>query len=379
MTQRGKTSAAYKTGVAPTSERLAISVLGRMRVDIHGQELRFKSRKSRAALAYLALNDDSHETRERLVGLLWSESAEEKARASLRQIVHELRETLKDAGYGGLQSARLDIELDPTTISVDLWDVLRSAESHAAHPLILDVPRIADTLLQDFDDIDPSFRMWLLAKRQTVHDRLLRHLEAGLRDETATRDMRMQLAAAILNLDPTHEEACRMLMQSRAAAGDIAGALRAYKSLWNVLGDEHDMEPSALTQQLVADIKQGRFDAIAAEAAPPPGASAVKQLFPDGALEVAVSLPETRPLVPARLSRPTKVALIVEPLRPKRRGPGSHHIWSRVFGIISSPALCDSASGMSSTGRCRRPTPAGLRPFRPTMRSRPSPIRPGGR
>ena len=85
MTQRGKSSATPKTGATATSERLAISVLGRMRVDIHGQELRFKSRKSRAALAYLALNDDSHETRERLVGLLWSESEEEKARASLRQ------------------------------------------------------------------------------------------------------------------------------------------------------------------------------------------------------------------------------------------------------------------------------------------------------
>jgi DNA-binding SARP family transcriptional activator/TolB-like protein len=321
MTQRGKTSAAYETGVAPTSERLAISVLGRMRVDIHGQELRFKSRKSRAALAYLALNDDSHETRERLVGLLWSESEEEKARASLRQIVHDLRETLRDAGYGGLQSARLDIELDPTTISVDLWDVLRSAESHAAHPLILDVPRIADTLLQDFDDIDPSFRMWLLAKRQTVHDRLLRHLEAGLQDGAATREMRTQLAQAILNLDPTHEEACRMLMQSRAAAGDTAGALRAYEALWTLLGDEHDMEPSAATQKLVADIKQGRFETTAAEGAPASAEPAAQ-----AARDVSVSLPETRPSVPARISRPTKVALIVEPFGLNGVEPDRTHL-----------------------------------------------------
>jgi len=288
-----------------------------MRVDIHGQELRFKSRKSRAALAYLALNDDSHETRERLVGLLWSESEEEKARASLRQIVHELRETLRDAGYGGLQSARLEIELDPDSISVDLWDVLRSAESHTPHPLILDVPRVADTLLKDFDDLDPSFRVWLLAKRQAVHDRLLRNLEAGLRDQAATEEMRTQLATAILNLDPTHEEACRMLMQIRAEAGDIAGALRAYDSLWTILGEEHDMEPSAPTQQLVADIKRGRFDTPAAldteGKTAAPGESAAGRLLRNGALGVSVPGPQPQPAIPERQPRPTKVALIVEP------------------------------------------------------------------
>jgi DNA-binding SARP family transcriptional activator/TolB-like protein len=319
MTQRDKTSETHKPGAAQTSDPLFISVLGRMRVAIHGQELRFKSRKSRAALAYLALNDGSHETRERLVGLLWSESEEEKARASLRQIVHELRETLLQAGYGGLQPARLGIELDPRSISVDLWDVQRSAESHSAHQLILNVPRIAETLLKDFDDIDPSFRVWLLAKRQTVHDQLLRNLEAGLRDEAATRGMRTQLAEAILSLDPTHEEACRMLMQSHAEAGDVAAALRVYATLWTVLDSEYGMEPSALTQRLVADVKQGRFDAIAPETSAPTTTTAptselgVERLFRQGALEASVALPETPPLAPARVSRPTKVALLVEP------------------------------------------------------------------
>lgn len=58
---------------------LAISVLGPVRASVGGREVRIRSRKCRAVLAYLALSEARQETRERLVGLLWSESGEEKA------------------------------------------------------------------------------------------------------------------------------------------------------------------------------------------------------------------------------------------------------------------------------------------------------------
>ncbi len=61
-----------------------------MRAAADGRDIKLRKRKARALLAYLALTDGCQETRERLVGLLWSDSEEDKARSSLRQILHEL-------------------------------------------------------------------------------------------------------------------------------------------------------------------------------------------------------------------------------------------------------------------------------------------------
>ncbi|HEY8287699.1 MAG TPA: BTAD domain-containing putative transcriptional regulator, partial [Acetobacteraceae bacterium] len=303
------------------SDRLALSVFGAARAAVGAHEVRLRSRKSRAVLAYLALNDSGQETRERLVGLLWSESGEEKARANLRQVLHELRSALEQAGYTGLRAERQTLELERGSFAVDLQDVLLSAEHHHAHDLVLDQPRIADTLLQDFEDLDPAFRVWLLAKRQTVQDRLVRNLETGLRDERIDRTERRRLAEALMSLDPTHEEACRLLMRTRAEEGDVGTALKAYAALWHVLEEEYDQEPSAATQQLVSEIKQGLFDAPPAPAAtvPAPAARALsppaqaRQTMADvGIGDVVIPAPAP---VPPGPTAPTfiRMALQVEP------------------------------------------------------------------
>jgi len=204
-----------RAGLKPRGS-LKISVLGNLSVAFDGREVRIKGRKSRAVLGYLALSDRQQETRERLVGLLWSESDEQKARASLRQVLHELRETFLEAGYDGLQIEKLVVEMEREGLSVDLWDALRDAEAQHAHPLLMTSSRLMETLLVGLDDIDPSFRVWLLAKRQNFHDRILRALEAGLKNVSLDAANRRQLAEAIVSLDPTHEEACRYAMQARA-------------------------------------------------------------------------------------------------------------------------------------------------------------------
>ena len=64
-----------------------------------------------------------------------------------------------------------------------------------------------------------------------------------------------------MRLDPTHEEAARVLIRARANAGDIGGALRVYKALWDLLDNEYDVEPSKETQELIAAIKLGQLEA----------------------------------------------------------------------------------------------------------------------
>lgn len=260
---RGSASAMSADAAAMAREnapRLSVSLVGRFGLRLNGRPVELRTRKAAAVLSYLALSDTKHESRERLVGLLWSRSDEEKARASLRQVVRELRSALEEAGFGGFVAERLMVGIDIGQVEVDIESVLQQAENERVHPLLLDAPQLDERLLEGMDDLDPSFRVWVLAKRQTIHERLMRSLEAGLIGENVPRDTRKKFAAAIVNLDPTHEHACRYLMRTHAEEGDIAGALRIYKLLWDLLDRDYGMEPSPQTEELVASIKLGIFE-----------------------------------------------------------------------------------------------------------------------
>src|ERR1044071_4417085 len=105
--------------------RLSVSLVGRLGLRLNGRPVELRTRKAGAVLSYLALSDTKQESRERLVGLLWSRSDEEKARASLRQVVRELRSMLTEAGYDGFIAERLVIGLDLGRIEVDIESVLQ--------------------------------------------------------------------------------------------------------------------------------------------------------------------------------------------------------------------------------------------------------------
>jgi DNA-binding SARP family transcriptional activator/TolB-like protein len=247
--------------MAPGSAvRLSVSLVGRPSITFGGRLVELRTQKAGAVLSYLALTEAKYESRERLVGLLWSRSDEEKARASLRQVVRELRTAFEGAGYGGFSAGRLSIHLDPEKVEVDIESIIRLAESASVHPLLLNTPDLGERILEGMDDLDPSFRIWVLAKRQTINDRLMRSLGAGLVATDVAAGAKNEIATAIVNLDPTHEEACCHLMRMHAKQGDVAGALRIYKALWELLDRDYGMEPSPMTEQLVADIKLGAFE-----------------------------------------------------------------------------------------------------------------------
>lgn len=250
-----------ESATAPASAaRLSVSLVGRLAIRFDGRLIELRTQKAGAVLSYLALTEAKHESRERLVGLLWSRSDEEKARASLRQVVRELRAAFEDAGYSGFVAGRLAIHLDPEQVDVDVESVIRAAESGSVHSLLLNTPQLDERILEGMDDLDPSFRVWVLAKRQTIHDRLMRSLDAGLVGNDVAAGVKKEMATAIVNLDPTHEEGCCHLMRVHAEEGDVAGALRIYKALWNLLDRDYGMEPSPVTEELVARIKLGAFE-----------------------------------------------------------------------------------------------------------------------
>src|ERR1700761_6814082 len=114
--------------------RLSVSLVGRLTIRFKGRQIELRTQKAGAVLGYLALTETRHESRERLLGLLWSRSDEEKARASLRQVVRELRAAFEDAGYSGFVAERLSIHIETGKVEVDVEDIIRGAESGRVHP-----------------------------------------------------------------------------------------------------------------------------------------------------------------------------------------------------------------------------------------------------
>jgi DNA-binding SARP family transcriptional activator/TolB-like protein len=239
----------------PASGQLTLRLLGDFAAEIDGREISLATRKAKALTAYLALSDNAQDTRERLVGLLWSESDEEHARASLRQAVHDIKLTFDNAGFSGFRVDKQSLSLVRERRTCDVDEVLAAAAQGTVHSRLLDSQRITETLLSDLDNVDPAFQVWLLTKRQLLLDRLTLALERLLPAEGDSSDA-SAAALALLNLDPTHEIACRHLIRARAARGDIGGALKIYKSLWDLLEVDYDIEPSEETQALVVGIKQ---------------------------------------------------------------------------------------------------------------------------
>jgi DNA-binding SARP family transcriptional activator len=302
---RAKSSKAEAPKAGAEVVMLSISLFGKFSVRADDVEIDLPSRKTRALIGYLVLSEAQEQTRERLVGLLWSESPDERARASLRQALHELRNAFDSIGFGGLRTDKLAIALDRTRIRCDLVDALDAAASGDPHPRLLEQQNPLDDVLSEFESSDPVFQSWIIAKRQTVHNQIIRQLEAALRAQTEYSASTRRIAAAIINLDQTHEEACRFLIRAFVADGEIGSALKVYKTLWDLLDRDYDVEPTRETQDLIAEVKAALpFSG----ATPSPGPAVVPQAMASTPVLNLAHAPSGR-------ARPAKLVLSVGPFR----------------------------------------------------------------
>ena len=96
--------------------------------------------KTLGLLAFLALEPGPHR-REQVTTLLWGDSPEEKARASLRQALTHLRDALGD----NLRVDRSTVELTGR-LECDVTEFLRRAPIDPAAALAIDVPRFLEGL-----------------------------------------------------------------------------------------------------------------------------------------------------------------------------------------------------------------------------------------
>ena len=164
--------------------RVRISLFGDLSLHLADREIELRSRKARALVAYLALAPDMRESRDRLAGLLWSETDNDKARTSLRQTLHVVRKALNEWGLTGVVVDIHYVKLDRSEFATDLDDLAASVERGDPAGRLMSEARITDSLLPGYDDIDPAFGAWLRLKRESIRQRLMQELAVTIKNGT---------------------------------------------------------------------------------------------------------------------------------------------------------------------------------------------------
>ena len=214
--------------------------------------------KALALLAFLALEPKEH-TREELAGLLWGESPEAEARASLRQALKQLRTVLGDAVCADRRQVRL---AQPVECDVLQFDRLAGADARAA--VALEIPRF----LTGFSVRHaPRFDEWVADIRAALIHRYVGLLGTLCREAMGQWRWRdaVEYADRWLSCDPFSDEAVRLAIEARFMAGDRGAALACFAEYRVVLERETGCEPS---RDLLDLIRRVEADTGTAEARP---------------------------------------------------------------------------------------------------------------
>jgi DNA-binding SARP family transcriptional activator len=117
----------------------SLTLLGGVTLSLGDRTVTLRNRKSQAILGYVALNPSRRATREQLAGLLWSESPEPQARASLRQALRGLRQVLDTEGIPGIVLGRDETRIAADEMLVDVWKVLHQTQIGIVDSILLAV------------------------------------------------------------------------------------------------------------------------------------------------------------------------------------------------------------------------------------------------
>lgn len=220
------------------------------------QDIDWKGRIPRIVFALLALNAGTPVSRDRLAGLIWTDSDQQAARRNLRTALLTLRKSLQhvDPELISAEIEAVTLRLDPEDVDIHLFESLAAQKTQASADqalalyggdLLADLPMPAGEISEQFRIIRHKLRsialetgLWLLNEREKGND------------PNAVESV----ARRLLDIDPATETAHRAIIRSHLLQGDRAGALSQFDLCTAVLKDQLDLEPSEETLQLHREI-----------------------------------------------------------------------------------------------------------------------------
>jgi Tol biopolymer transport system component/DNA-binding SARP family transcriptional activator len=258
-----------------------------------------------ALLALLASAGEHGMTRDRMLGMLWPESDEDRARRGLNQALYALRQEVgADEIFLGTRDVRLNPDLIGSDIAAFALAVKTGRLEQAAAQYIgpfLDGFHISDA---------PEFERWLEEERAGLardHATALQRLaqRAGERGERAeAAEWWRKLAAQ----DPLNARVAIGLMEALVAAGDRSAALHHARVYEVLLEQELEAPPDAEVVALAARIRE---QSTATPVGPPEPARVTSTRDPSAPAPEAVA-PSSVPSGPPAEATPHGTAASIE-------------------------------------------------------------------
>ena len=249
-----------------------------------GQPLRTLGRKSECLICLLALSDGLEVTREKAAGIIWSDRADEQARASLRQELSQLRRILGD---GAIAATKRSIRLQPEHLSVDVLKFREQAVIDTAETLEAAATLYTGPLMAGHAPKSEGFEDWVEAERRSLENEALgatirlaqHHMNAGRSAQA------VKWAEHAIRIDPLREVSHRLAIEALAASGDRTAALAKSAEFAALMHAELGVNSSEAMQALNQSLISGDLAAAPAKAKAP--ASPLGGLF-QGRAAVAV-------------------------------------------------------------------------------------------
>jgi DNA-binding SARP family transcriptional activator len=241
-----------------------------------------------ALLAILAAAGPKGISRDRVLAILWSESALDRARRSLSQILYGLRNDLGVDVVIVSPNLHLDASLITSDIG-ELRDAMADLSSGAAEELF------AGPFLDGFYLTDaPQFERWVEEERSALSHDVLRAIEALARSAAVAGfgEKAAEYWRRLTRLDPMNGAFASGYIEALSVAGERAAALQHAESHTERVRREMQVEPDAAIL---------RFIASAREAA---------------AAASRVRVPDALPVTPSAAPRSTPIAATLRPSRP---------------------------------------------------------------
>lgn len=228
--------------------------------DEQGHRIEFPTRKAKALLAYLACTPGLPRARDSLADLLWSRSAEEQARGSLRQTLARVRKCLGDAHSDLLLSEGETLCLDAEGIDADILRLEGLSRSDSRADLETAAALYRGQFLAGFELNEPPFEEWALSERRRLGELSLSALTRLLAMQQADGAVEEAIATAnkLLSVDPLQEDVHQTLMRLLVRQGRIESALGQYMTCRRILKSELEIAPSEETEALYREIMETR-------------------------------------------------------------------------------------------------------------------------
>jgi DNA-binding SARP family transcriptional activator/TolB-like protein len=231
---------------------IEIKTLGRTKVSVNGVPLSGEAAwpKSLALIVYMA-REPGPDRREEILGVLWPDLDEKRARRALNQLLYTLRKA----------SPELDLESvsDALDFGKEVWlDVEEFERRIDAGDLKGAVELYKGPFLVDVSVGEPEFDHWADRQRAGLR-RKFRRAALELAEQAKQAGDHAEAVGycqRLVEVDPLDDEAQHLLIECLYLRGDRLAALRHYERYRELLAQELELEPLDHTRELIDRIRR---------------------------------------------------------------------------------------------------------------------------